>query len=413
MDLLTKLSKMKKLTLFVFLFAILSWATYAGGYQVRLQGQKQTGMGLIGSPFALGASSIFYNPGGLSMMNTKWSFSAGVSGIMANALFQKDATNYQARTDNPTGTPFYFYGAAMITDKLSVGLGVYTPFGSSAKWNDDWAGRYLIQNISLMAVYIQPTIGYKFNDKISVGAGFVYAYGDVEFQRAVPYNDDSYVKLNGTTSNIGFNVGLMVKPVERLSLGIDYRSQIIMKMEGGDAVFNIPQSIATTIPENNKFDAELPMPANLDFGVSYDFSEKLTLAFEVNYVFWSVYENLEFSFEEKNELLGSVSPREYQNTLITRLGGQYALNDMFSFRAGVYYDPSPTSDDYFSPETVSLNTVAWTLGVSIAPVKNLSIDLSYLQLHGLETEKWYKPANFGGTYKVITAIPGIGVSYKF
>ena len=59
---------MKKLTLFVFLFAIVSWAAFAGGYQVRLQGQKQTGMGLIGSPFALGASNIFYNPGGLSKL---------------------------------------------------------------------------------------------------------------------------------------------------------------------------------------------------------------------------------------------------------------------------------------------------------------------------------------------------------
>ena len=86
---------------------------------------------------------------------------------------------------------------------------------------------------------------------------------------------------------------------------------------------------------------------------------------------------------------------------------------MFAFRAGLYYDPSPTDDDYFNPETVSLNTMAWTLGVSIVPVKNLSIDLSYLQLHGLETEKRYEPANFGGTYKLVTAIPGIGLSYNF
>jgi long-chain fatty acid transport protein len=404
---------MKKLTLLLFLVAIFSWASYAGGYQVRLQGQKQTGMGLIGSPFALGASSIFYNPGGLSMMKTKWSFSAGASGIIANALFQKDGTNYQARTDNPMGTPFYVYGAVMLNDKLSVGLGVYTPFGSSAKWDDSWAGRYLIQNISLQAIYIQPTIGYKINDMFSIGAGFVYAFGDVELQQAVPYNTDSYAKLSGSAGNIGFNVGLMVKPVEQLSIGLDYRSEILMKVEDGDADFKIPASITTTIPETNKFNAELPMPANLDFGLAYEFSEKFTLALELNYVFWSVYEKLEFTFEEQNELLGSVNPREYKNTLIARLGGQYKLNDMFSFRAGAYYDPSPTSDDYFTPETVSLNTVAWTLGVSIAPVENLSIDLSYIQLHGLETEKRYVPANFGGTYKVVTAIPGIGVSYNF
>ena len=179
---------MKKLTLFVFLVAICSWAAFSGGYQVRLQGQKQTGMGLIGTPFALGASSIFYNPGGLSMMDNKWSFSVGASAIMANAVFQKNAANYQAKTDNPMGTPFYFYGAIKLKNNLSFGIGVYTPFGSSAKWDDDWAGRYLIQNISLQAIYIQPTLGYKFNDIISIGAGFVYAYGKVELQKALAYN---------------------------------------------------------------------------------------------------------------------------------------------------------------------------------------------------------------------------------
>jgi long-chain fatty acid transport protein len=404
---------MKKLTLFVFLFAIISWASFAGGYQVRLQGQKQTGMGLVGSPFALGASSIFYNPGGLSMMDSKFSFSAGVSGIMANVVFQKEATNYQARTDNPTGTPFYIYGAGKITDKLSIGLGVYTPFGSSAKWDDDWAGRYLIQNISLTAIYFQPTIGYKFNDIVSIGAGFVYAYGKVELKKAVPYNEGSYAELKGSTGNIGYNVGVMVRPTKKLSIGIDYRSQIIMKMEGGDATFNVPASLSTTIPGENKFDAELPMPANLDVGISYAFNEKFTLAVEMNYVMWSVYEDLTFTFEQQNDLLGSVNPRKYKNTFISRIGGQYSLNEMFAFRAGLYYDPSPTDDDYFNPETVSLNTMAWTLGVSIVPVKNLSIDLSYLQLHGLETEKRYEPANFGGTYKVVTAIPGIGLSYNF
>jgi long-chain fatty acid transport protein len=404
---------MKKLTLFVFIVAICTWAAFAGGYQVRLQGQKQTGMGLVGSPFALGASSIFYNPGGLSFMETKFSFSVGVSGIMSNAIFQKDATNYQARTDNPLSTPFYIYGAGKINDKLSIGLGIYTPFGSTAKWADDWAGRYLIQNISLSAIYIQPTISYKFNDIISVGAGFVYAYGKVDMNKAVFFNENSTAELSGTTGNIGYNIGVMVRPIEKLSIGIDYRSKIMMNIEGGDATFKVPESLSTTVPENNKFDASLPMPANLDIGIAYAFNEKFTLSAELNYVMWGVYEDLTFTFEKQNELLGSVNPRKYKDTFIGRIGGQYTLNDMFTFRAGAYYDPSPTNDDYFNPETVSLNTVAWTLGVSIVPVKNLSIDLSYLQLHGLETEKSYVPDNFSGTYKVITAIPGLGVSYNF
>ena len=86
---------------------------------------------------------------------------------------------------------------------------------------------------------------------------------------------------------------------------------------------------------------------------------------------------------------------------------------MFTFRAGAYYDPTPTNEDYFTPETVSLNTVALTFGLSIVAVEGLSIDLSYLQLFGLESDKAYTPDGFAGTYKSQSYIPGLGLSYNF
>jgi long-chain fatty acid transport protein len=186
-----------------------------------------------------------------------------------------------------------------------------------------------------------------------------------------------------------------------------------MNLEGGDATFTVPSALATAVPENNKFDASLPLPANLDFGLAYEFSDKFTLAAEVNWIMWSTYESLDFTFEESGDLLNNENPRDYKDTWIPRIGGQYKLNDIFTFRAGFYYDSSPANEDYFTPETVTLNTVAFTLGATITPVKGLEIDLSYLELHGLEAEKNYEPANFSGSYKTMTAIPGIGISYRF
>ncbi len=400
--------------LFLFL-ALCLWSVIVlgGGVQVRLQGQKQTGIGLIGTPFAFDASSIFYNPGSLALYDGKFSISAGVNGIMSNAIFQKEATNYQARTDNPLGTPFYGYFSAKIKNVIALGIGVYTPFGSSAQWNDDWAGRYLIRNVKLSAIYIQPTIAYQYKGKFGIGAGFVYAIGNVELNKALPYGEGSKVNLKGDASNIGFNIGAFYKPIEKLSIGIDYRSEIVMKLESGDATFTVPSALSASIPENNKFKAELPMPANLDFGISYEFTEKFLLAAEVNWVMWSTYKSLDFTFEENGELLSTENPREYKDSWIPRLGGQYKLNDMFTFRAGVYYDPAPTNEKYFTPETVSLNIIAFTLGASITPFEGFDIDLSYLELHGLEADKTYEPDNFSGTYKTMTFIPGIGLHYRF
>lgn len=386
---------------------------YAGGFQVRLQGQKQTGMGLIGTPMNFGASSIFYNPGALSMMKQNYSFDLGVNMINSNVLYQSTTSSYTAETDNPLGTPAYFYGAAKLSEKLTIGLGFYTPYGSTTKWDDNWAGKHLIQNISLAAYYIQPTVSYKITDKLSLGAGLVLVEGSVEIQKALPYSTDSYVRLTGSDFNVGYNIGMYFQANDKLSLGIDYRSKINMQVEKGSALFSIPESLTSVVSKTNKFDAELPLPANLDFGINYQITEKLSAALEIDYVFWGDYQELNFTFEENGEVLDNTNPREYSNVLIPRLGIQYNLNKMFTFRAGGYYDQTPTNENYFNPETVSLDTYAYSLGISIHAIKNFGIDLTYLGLNGKESVKTYEPANFTGRYKTTASIFGFGINYNF
>jgi len=386
---------------------------FAGGYQVRLQGNKQTGFGLIGTPLNMGASSMFYNPGALSFADNKWNFEIGASGIMSYVTFEKNQSDYQAETNNPLGTPFYFYGSGRINNLISVGLAVYTPYGSTSKWDDDWAGKFLIQNISLKAIYFQPTISFNINDVLGIGIGMIYTTGNVEMNKALNYGDNSSVNLNGTSSGFGFNLGLYFKASEKLTFGVDYRSRIMMKVTDGDALFTVPPSLSGTLPEKNKFSAELPLPANLDVGFSFQASNKLQVAFELDWVMWSVYQELDFEFKEQGDLLNSSNPRNYKDSFIPRLGAEYGLLKNLQVRAGVYYDLTPTNEDYFSPETVSLNTIAYTLGLSWEPIKSLSIDLSYLQTVGLKSHKTYKPDNFSGTYKSTAYIPGIGVTFKF
>jgi len=362
------------------------------------------------------ASSIFYNPGAMSKMNNKFSFLVGGSGIFNNTAFSLENSTYQAKTDNPMGTPVFLYGSAKLGEKWSVGLGVYTPYGSSAKWDEDWAGKHLIQDISMKVFFIQPTIGYKFSDKFSAGAGFVYATGDVELHRAIPYNSatvQGQANLQGNTTNYGFNAGILFTPDEDWSVGLSYRSEVTMALSEGDATFTLPTSVQSVIPSTNKFDADLPLPANLDLGFAYRCSEKFLFSVEFNYVFWGTYDTLTFTFKEKPELLNSSNPRLYTDRLITRIGGEYIINKLITVRAGAYYDPSPTNKDYFNPETPSLDTYGMSFGLTINPTKNFAIDLSYLHLETQETTKSYAPEYFTGTYKTRTMIPGIGLSFKF
>ncbi len=405
---------MRKTIVIALLFFMTSTALWAGGYQVSLHGQKQIGMGLIGTSLNLDASASFYNPGALALMPDKLSIQAGASGIFASTAFQmKEPSAYQAKTDNPLGTPFYFYAAGMITDKLAAGLAVNTPYGNSLKWEDGWAGRFLIDEISLMALTIQPTLSYKLTDNLSVGAGFIYTIGNVELKRALPVQDhetEGHVAIEGSTTNFGFNAGILYASDMGLNIGISYRSRIDMEVDDGDATFFVPASLKPSFPDS-KVATMLPLPANLDMGLSYQVTPDLMIGMALNYVFWDAYKELEFEFEQ-NQDLNNKSPREFSNTLILRLGGQYRVNESLYLRAGGYYDPSPVNDIYFSPETPSLDNLAFTGGLSFLPMQNLSIDLSLLFILGLEGEREFAPANFGGTYKSTVLIPGLGISYS-
>jgi long-chain fatty acid transport protein len=387
----------------------------AGGPQVSLHGQKQIGMGLIGTSLSLDASSAFYNPGALAFLSQKNYISFGISPLRSYVDYRTAQPSvYEARTNNPIGTPFYLYASTQITKKLTAALAVNTPYGNSLKWDKNWAGRYEIQDLSLECITMQPTLSYKVNDWLGIGAGFVYAYGKVVLNKALPLggtNGDGTLGIKGTTTTTGFNVGVKIKPSKKLEFGIDYRSKLSMTLKNATADFVVPASMSTSFPAGNTVNAALPLAANLDFGGSYWVNEKLMVGFSLNYVMWNVYDSLKFDFKTNTALLPNVhSPREYKNQMIYRIGGQYIVNSKLTVRVGSYYDPSPCNPNYFTPETPSLNNTAVTCGLSYSPVKKVSIDLSFLYIQGTQKNLTFVPDNFSGTYKTRFFIPGIGVS---
>jgi long-chain fatty acid transport protein len=389
----------------------------AEGYQVNLQGQKNTGMGHTGTGYVFGPSTIHFNPGGLALYDKKMSFNAGVSLIFSNNIFRGADSYYEAQTENPIGTPFYFYGSYKVTDDLAVGLGVNTPYGNRLSWEDEWAGRYLINDIAMQSIQIQPTVSYKINDWLSAGFGMLIGINSVELNKSLPLsgaNGDGEITLEGSTTTLGVNAGLMFTITDELMAGISYRSQMKAKVTDGTAELDVPTAVSGYFPSETGFSATLPFPNNFNFGLSYKVTEKLLVALDVHYVQWDVYDSLIFDFEDETELFtDSHNPREYSNTFIYRLGAQYDLMNELTLRAGAYYDATPTNKEYYTPETPGANKIGITGGATIRPFENFEIDLSMLYIHGQKREAEYVPDNFKGTYYTNAFIPGIGLTYSF
>ena len=272
---------MKRLVIVV-LASILSMTVFAEGYQVNLLSTKQTGMGHVGTGMKLGAESMHFNPAGLVFLRTNMDFSLGISAIMAKAKYSYDG--YSAKTDNPVGTPLYAYAGFKIYENLAAGISLTTPYGNSLKWPKNWAGAGLIQDISLKAYVIQPTLSYKITDRLSIGVGLQLAWGNVNLSRAlmsagdlqrigaefenflpllasVPSNvisdadkqamqemvasmknaevPPAYARLEGNAHmRVGFNVGIMYDVCDQVTVGLSYRSKIKMRVKEGEASLN-------------------------------------------------------------------------------------------------------------------------------------------------------------------------------
>lgn len=402
--------------------ALLLWATMAqaAGFQLNLQGLRQLGMGGGGVALPWDASTIFYNPAGLSRLDGV-QVSASMLLIMANAQFVQSAPtgNYSVRTASQKFTPFNLYvgGPIKKDGKIGVGLGIYTPFGSGTKWPDDWAGRYMAQSITLESIFIQPTASYKINDMLSVGAGFVYAYGNLKFAEALPLQDmngvDGQANLKGSANGVGYNLGVNIKATEKLKFGISYRSGVKMNLSNGTANFTVPSSLASSFP-NTTFKSSVPLPQVLCVGVGYNITEKLTGQFDLEYVGWHTYDSLRFDFTTHTaELQNNHSPRHYKNTLAYRLGFNYAFTPKISAMVGGAWDPSPVPDGFVSPELPDANRIVLTCGVAYAPIKKLSIIAAMEYTTTAKRNAAYNYDNFSGTYQTKAITPGLGINYSF
>ncbi|MCZ4695459.1 transporter [Ancylomarina euxinus] len=430
---------LRKIYLAIALIAF-TYSVKAEGYAVNVQGAKQTGMGHVGVAINWDASSMQFNPGALATLDAKYSLSMGGSLVWSNTEYTNlSSSALNTETDNPIATPFYLYGSAKLTDKLAVGLAVYTPFGSSNIWGDTWAGKYLIQEITMKSIYIQPTVSYQVNDWMSVGAGLNIVYGDFKLNKAFPILPnptlppsatnpiiaDGGAELSGNTIKYGYNLGVFLQPTEKLNIGISYRSKVDIELDDseGEGTFSFPSTVPPALVAGYKaggvtdgtFTATLPLPASLNVGFAYQIDEKWLVSADVNFVEWSVYKNLEFVSKDA-AALNSLNKRDWDNSMTYRIGAQYSANEKLDLRAGFYYDETPTNDKFYAPETPGADKIGITGGFSYLLNEKFSIDAAFIYSKGEKIEAYdtnTRSQGFGGEYQNTAFIPSVGITYNF
>lgn len=458
--------------------AICSLSASAEGYQVNSLSTKQLGMGHAGIGMKLGAESMFFNPAAVAYMDKTMDITGSFTAISSH-IKATTPEGIEYKSDNPMSTPIFVGTAFKIYDNLKAGVAFYTPYGSGVDYGDNWGAAVLNQNVKLRIFTVQPTLSWAINDKFSIGAGAMVSWGTVDLQKALvtaetadrtiavmkqmgqlPAETPSFgettpasIGLKGTAEVVvGFNVGAMYNINKKISVGVNFRSKMEMHVKKGDAAVLYANNLAQNmlgetldLINNANFDAKMPCPWVLGFGVSYKPIDKLTLAFDAKLTGWKTYKTLNICFLDDN-LTGFNQhiTKKYSNAWCYSLGAQYALTSRFDLRAGMMIDTTPVNDNYYNPETPGMTKIEPTVGFSFRPIPEFSIDLGFMYTAGLGRDNasceyndllgakmigqlqaagvpdqaiqamgFSATGKFTADYKVHAFLPSIGVSYKF
>ncbi|MEM8795657.1 MAG: outer membrane protein transport protein [Pseudomonadota bacterium] len=237
------------------------------------------------------------------------------------------------------------YVSYQATDKIWFGVALNSPFGLATRSDPDSLEAASSQEFSALTFNFQPTIAYKFSERFSVAAGLQVQHFDVEQSSATLAGVNT--ELNATGSSVGAIFGATFKPTDKTTIGLGYRSQMNVDLEGDiRTIVTDPGFVglpAETIVGTAPARADLPLPDIVNLGIKHQLTEKLSLLGSFSWENWSRLQAVPvvttggataaaFEFNLSDSFFGSA-------------GAEYEINDHFTVRAGIGYETSPTNDE--------------------------------------------------------------------
>ncbi len=402
--------------LFASLAIIAVWASsaFAGGYQLNETGAKATAMGGAFVARADDPSAIFFNPAGLSYLK-------GLNVMLGGELILPSTTfrslgpiSTQTDMNSISFFPPNAYVTYSMDNGLGFGVGLFTPYGLGTDWPTNWPGNTIVTKITLQTFYINPTISYSYKHLVSIGVGFDYVLGSVGLAQkvATPFTTEPTATLKGNGNGSSFNFGVLVTPVKEISVGFSYRGRANLKATDGTLSFSDLGALTGQSQfANGTVSTSVPLPATWFLGVAYK-GDRYSVEADYQWVGWNAYTSLNLNITQGNTTNEKSIVGDYNNSYIVRVGGDYKISDMFTARAGVFYDKNPIPDMYLEPLLPDADRLGLNVGVGVNVTHNMAIDASYMFLPFKQRTITNSAIGFNGTYNTTANLLGIDISYR-
>lgn len=371
---------------------------FSAGFLVNEHSAKAMAMANAYTALADTPAAIVFNPAGLAQLKGL-QLEAGVT-ILAPG-FTNTMTNPTTGEEIDVAVKNRFFpvptmfGSYAIHDRVTVGMGVFAPFGLGVEWPETttvngaeiplWF-RDQIQEIDLKTAFLSTVGSFRITDQIMVGAGFNVVWGQVHLNRAVINSsdpaDDVDVDLAGDDFGFGASAGVLVKIIpDLLNAGVNYRSAVSLSFDGNAAftkdgsAANVPAGIRSRLVDG-PVNAGVVLPHFFSFSLAgFPIKDKLTVSASVDLIMWSSFKELKIDFLEHPEL-SVLERRDWKNTIALRFGAEYKFRPHIAARIGYDYDQSPAPNDTIGAELPDAPRHLFALGGGYT-IKGLRIDAAY------------------------------------
>jgi long-chain fatty acid transport protein len=189
----------------------------AGGLLLYEVGTADVGLASAGyTARAQDASTVFTNPAGMTRLDGN-QVTLGAQVLYGDYGFSigQGTSPELGGADGglpigwfPGGGFFYSYSAS---PDLKLGFAATGNFGLALKYDSDWAGRYYVQEGTLIGLSLLPSIAYRVSPQLSLGVSLNAMYGKLKNQVAVNnlVGADGQLVLNSHKWGYGANVGIL------------------------------------------------------------------------------------------------------------------------------------------------------------------------------------------------------------
>ena len=401
--------------------SVVSANALAGGFQLFEQSTKGLGSAFSDQAAANDTSTAFWNPAGLTRLHGQ-NLSLSAHLIKPSSRFVNEGSH--TSLPPPSGLPLTggnggdpgdlavipaFYFSHEVNDRWALGVAVNSPFGLGTKYDDGWVGRYHALNTELQTINLNPSLGFRINEQLSLGGGLDGQYAKAKLSNALDFSTvclaqgsatptlaplcvaggfttpgstatDGKVSVEGDSWALGWNAAFLFDLSTRTRLGASYRSKMRHNVKG-DASFKKPANLPGPISQlsvftNGDVKTTIELPETITLALHTDLTDSISLTTASTWTRWSRLRELRIHFD--NGAPDSATQLDWRDAWRIAIGSTFHINQSWAFRTGIAYDQTPVKKELGSERIPDANRVMLGLGASYRLSPDSSLDLAYV-----------------------------------